>query len=509
MKKWTGVNTPRLIWAIGVIITIEMFLMLAFSWFSTPLNKIELSIIDALILGALSIPALFFLIVKPALEQAHEEERKRLMMTDHLTGLHLEPMFKQMIKDEIEKDDVKFFSVVLFDPSRISQINSKFGIECGDSILKMVAERLEKAVGTDGLVGRLKGDNFIVILKKHGKIEVKESVIQIIGKLEEPYVVKNNTLDVLFSAGVAEYPKNGKDADSLIKRSSIALQKGRSNNKSVGFFEEEDEIKMADGMKIFRGLRQAMGENELVLHYQPKVDLSSGKVVGAEALIRWNGENGYPPGIFIPIAEETGLIREITLWVIYAVADQCREWNKKGLNIKVAINISAKNLHDPRLVQTIEWACHDYDLEPEQFMLEVTESAIMGSPKEAIETLNLLSSKGFTISLDDFGTGYSSLAYLKNIPASELKLDRSFVKDICIEERDALLVKFVINLAKEMNISTVSEGVETKDVLEMVRGYGCDKVQGYYFSKPLPVNEFYEWASKFNDDDNASTNKDN
>ena len=297
---------------------------------------------------------------------------------------------------------------------------------------------------------------------------------------------------VTTSIGVSMFPDDGADISTLMKHADSAMFRAKENRNDYCFYVQGMEDEIARRMQLERELRQAIGANELVLFYQPQIDLSNGKVMGAEALIRWNHpiHGLVSPDTFIPLAEESGLINQISDWVLEDACRQLKTWNDAGHNLKVAVNMSTKDIQSEGFNEKLQGMIDKYDISPNTLELEITESTLMEKPEELEDKLNAMRGMGITLAIDDFGSGFSSLNYLKRLPVDILKIDRMFIRDLDTDENDLAIVTGVVALATSMGLETVAEGVETLEQYHLLQKLGCDTCQGYYFSKPLSVPDF-------------------
>jgi len=479
--------------ALGGVVLVENVIMLFLPALpSGVVDRIWLAFLDGVLLATLSAPIFYYLLIIPERRRTAQLAKMELLANDHLTGLPLEGGLSNKIEEKIKKAPESGFCILMFDPSRLSQINSIYGIKAGDEVLKGVVNRLRNKFGEKGFMARLHGDNFALVLDEHDRRNISRSARELVALLDQPYRVNGYVMDLLFTAGISIYPEHGDSASVLINRASIALHKARRHGNSYSFFSDRAESLVTNNVDIFRGLKEVVGRDEFKLFYQPKVCLKTGRIVGVESLIRWPNEL-YRPASFIPVAEDTGLIKNITVQTIFAACKQHRAWLDKGIDMGIAINISGRILHDPLLVHTLDRATMDYEVSPKKMTLELTESSIMLDSEKSIEVLNILSNKGYRIALDDFGTGYSSFAYLKDLPVNELKIDKGFVSELSMHERTASMVQMIIELSAGMGMTTVAEGIESEAILERLQQFGCDLGQGYYFAPPLPPDKFILW----------------
>lgn len=438
---------------------------------------------------------------------------ERLAYTDTLTKLPNRNQFQKSLEMSIKhyQENGKPFVLFLIDLDRFKGVNDTLGHHVGDELLKAVSLRLqhtlriedivtrvdEESVSKMGndMVARLGGDEFSAILTD---IDNEEDVIAVAEKLvkamEQPFVVKEHLLTIGLSIGIVMYPEHGKDMHTLVSHADVAMYNAKSQSSRYSIYNSSLNRNTLLNLKLEQDLFSSIKNNELVLHYQSKVEVATGDVVGAEALLRWHHPEAgmIPPDDFIPIAEYTGFIQPITEWVL----DKALEDFSKGSvtnGIPVSVNLSALNLRDERLPSIIGKALKKWSMPPELLVLELTESTIMSDPEFSVSILMKLDAMGISLSIDDFGTGHSSLAYVKQLPVDEIKIDKSFVKNITKDSNDAAVVHAVMVLANHLNLSVVAEGVEDAETLEMLRRLGCDVAQGYYFSKPVPLEQFQQW----------------
>jgi predicted signal transduction protein with EAL and GGDEF domain len=369
------------------------------------------------------------------------------------------------------------------------------GHKAGDVLLMTVAARLRSSLRDTDTVARLSGDEFVVILSQHEDQPLTHDIVQrVMDSVAQPVMLGPKEFFVTCSIGVAAYPSDGTPPDSLIEHADIAMYRAKKlGRNNFQFYTPAMNEESLERVRIESALRNALERNEFVLHYQPQVDLKTGQIVGMEALIRWkHPELGMvPPNRFIGVAEDTGLIVPIGAWVMRTACAQNKAWQDAGLGrLRVAVNLSARQFSAAELLAGIEQVLTDTGLDPSCLELELTESLFMSDVTPAVELLHRMKSLGIQLSIDDFGTGYSSFSYLSRFPIDVLKIDRSFVNDITIDANDAAIVASIIALAHNLRLSVIAEGVETAEQLDYLRHQGCDEMQGYYFSRPLPAHEF-------------------
>ncbi|WP_158633388.1 bifunctional diguanylate cyclase/phosphodiesterase [Tautonia sociabilis] len=388
-------------------------------------------------------------------------------------------------------------ALLLLDLDRFKEINDSFGHHLGDELLKRLNPRLTGVVRPTDRVARLGGDEFGILLPGADEGGALGAADRILAALERPVVVEGKALVVGGSVGIALCPDHGSDAATLLKRADIAMYAAKRGRLGRVLYASELPECTPQRLQLIGDLRRAIEEGRLRLHYQPKVALPTGEVAGVEALVRWNHptEGLIAPGRFIPLAEQTGMIRPLGRWALCSALRQCRTWREAGIGVGVAVNLSPCNLHDEQLVPTISELLEASGASPGWLTLEVTETAMMEDPAHARRVLELLHEMGIRVSIDDFGTGYSSLAFLKELPVDEVKVDRSFVRDMLGSVRDASIVRAVIDLGHNLGLQVVAEGVEDGETAHQLARWGCDLAQGYHFAPPLPPPRFAAWRA--------------
>jgi diguanylate cyclase (GGDEF)-like protein len=390
-------------------------------------------------------------------------------------------------------------ALILIDLDRFKEINDSLGHEAGDGVLKFVAARLRHALRDEDLIARLGGDEFAILVPSVPDAATAEVIAwKIRGKLDEQFLIQGIKLDVSASIGIALAPEHGDDIQTLMRQADVAMYAAKNARAGVNVYEAGEDPNSADQLGLIADLRTAVAECRLQLHYQPKALLENGYVEGVEALCRWiDPVRGFvSPGTFIPIAEQTGLIKPLTLWVVDEALRQAQEWRRRGIGLSIAVNISAQNLQDPNLTDDIAGLLAKWEADADWIVLEVTESAVMDDPELAIGRLDDLAGMGLQISIDDYGTGYSSLAYLKRLPISELKIDRSFVMNITSDQKDALIISSTVELGHNLGLRVVAEGVEREEDWIGLQMLGCDVAQGYFLGRPMSPGEITTWLEE-------------
>jgi diguanylate cyclase (GGDEF)-like protein len=383
-------------------------------------------------------------------------------------------------------------SIIYCDLDHFKFVNDTLGHSVGDEFLQTVATRLKGLVREMDTVARVGGDEFVILIPDVSRAEDISVIAQkLLASVGRPLQVEGRALQITASIGVATYPSDGEDAESLLRNADTAMYRAKEvGRNNFQLCTPELTSRAVERLSVQDGLRLALDRDELVLHYQPVVSLTSGRIVGLEALVRWqHAEKGLiMPGAFISVAEETGLILPLGEWVLHTASRQLKQWQNNGLpDLRMAVNVSARQFRERGLVTTIQKALSDADVNPHFLEIEITESIAMESAEVVVANLEALRSMSIGISIDDFGTGYSSLTYLKRYPINSLKIDRSFVTDVATNPADAGIVRAVVEMAHGMKLNVIAEGVETKDQFSYLQRYGCDEMQGYWFSRPLPV----------------------
>jgi diguanylate cyclase (GGDEF)-like protein len=430
---------------------------------------------------------------------AHQTEIRRLAYWDRLTGLPNRVRFREAVQHAIAGRTARDggLAIVMLDLDRFKHVNDVLGYAFGDRLLKAVAERLtQQMAGGGDMVARLGGDEFAVLLAQsdaHGAIEAAQRIAK---AFETPMTLEDQTVDLSAGIGIACWPAHAADADALLSRAEVAMYAAKRKTIGAQLYDPALDSSSAETLSLLTELRHAVEHGELRLYLQPKIALSAdSNVAGAEALVRWqHPQRGLlPPMQFIPFAEQTGFIRQLTLWMLEEAARQWSSLHHEGKPLRVSVNLSTRDLLDQEFPAKLDVVLARHQVPASAFCLEITESAIMDDPQRAEATLNKLSERGFKLSIDDFGTGYSSLAYLKRLPVDELKIDKSFVMGMEGDADDAKIVRSTIDLAHNLGLSVVAEGVENAAVQDQLRDLACDEAQGYHMSKPLPVAEFIAW----------------
>jgi diguanylate cyclase (GGDEF)-like protein len=416
---------------------------------------------------------------------------------DNLTNLPNRSLFMERLENELHasRENNDSFALFVMDLDHFKEVNDTLGHHVGDRLLQEVGRRLASVLRHTDTVARLGGDEFAVLLPGSDEQHSQAVCQMIIAAMDKPIKVENLCLRAAISIGVSLCPENGEDANLLLRYADVAMYDAKRKHKGYAFYTSETDEHSISRLGLSGELREAILDNQLTLEYQPMVDVKSGQIFCAEALVRWrHPEYGMiAPEEFIPSAEQTGVIRPLTLWVIEKALEQSAVWAQSGIDLRISVNLSVRSLQDRKLPGQVQRLIDRYHVDPRRVILEITESAIMSDPLSARRVMRRLSNMGFQLSIDDFGTGYSSLAYLKQLPVDEIKIDRSFVTQMDKDENDAVIVRATIDLAHNLGLKVVAEGVENTDVWDLLEMLGCDVVQGYYIRKPLAAVDLTNW----------------
>jgi diguanylate cyclase (GGDEF)-like protein len=449
---------------------------------------------DAVLLPFLVLP---LLAIYRAGRDARRSEHQALH--DGLTGLPNRALFRRVADGATRAaaSEGHRAAVLIIDLDRFKEINDTLGHACGDLLLQALAGRLRASLRETDTVARLGGDEFAVLLPV---IDDRALVQQLAGRvleaLQQPCVVQGVTLTVGASIGIACLPDHGNDVDLLLQRADVAMYTAKDRHSGVEFYDEATDENSVERLSLAAEVRGAAQRDELVLHFQPQVDLVTGGLVGAEALMRWeHPQRGLiPPDAFITIAENTGAIRDLTTYALEAALAECRRWRTLGIDAAVSVNVTVQDVLDEQLPDAIARILGRMRLPSSVLELELTETMLMADPERAGKILRVLSAMGVGLAIDDFGTGYSSLAYLKRLPVDKIKIDRTFVSKMRHDANDAAIVASTIDLARNLRLRTVAEGIEDRAVAAELVAKGCELGQGYAFARPLRPEDFIQWA---------------
>jgi diguanylate cyclase (GGDEF)-like protein len=426
-----------------------------------------------------------------------EQQILKLAYEDPLTQLPNRSQFALALEQGIKQARARgeSLAIMVMDLDRFKYVNDSLGHGVGDHVLREVGSRLRLLQGEIECVARLGGDEFALLVRHSDVAAVIGFAHRIITALEVPIIYENQPVDVGTSIGIAMFPAHGENSETLVRNADIAMYVAKRTRSGCAVFEKDYDTSQQEHLSLLGELRHAVEHGELRLHYQPKVDLQSATVGACEALLRWNHprRGAVPPAAFIPFAEHTGYIKVLTRWVLEEAVRQLGEWRRQGLLLQVSVNISARDLLNRELPETISAILARHQVPPSVLCLEITESGFMEDPTHAIRVLEQLAALGLQLSIDDYGTGYSSLSYLMKLPAKELKIDRSFVSQVSDNSDLRTIVSSTIEMGHRLGMKVVAEGVEDSESYALLRELGCDTAQGYYMSPPLPAEAFRGW----------------
>jgi diguanylate cyclase (GGDEF)-like protein len=426
-----------------------------------------------------------------------EERVRHLAHFDGLTGLPNRSVFNQRLSHALARarrvDEP--LAILFIDLDRFKNINDTLGHGAGDRVLKEVAQRLRGCLREADTVSRLGGDEFVVLIEGASRpADVAEVAQKILAAVARPLLLETQEFHLTASIGISTFPGDSDDSQGLMKNADIAMYRAKEQGKNnFQFYSAQINVHTLERVALESDLRHALEREEFLLHYQPKVDIGSNRIVGMEALVRWQqpGKELIPPARFIPLAEETGLIVPIGEWVLQTACLQNKAWQDQGLpRLRIAVNLSPRQFAHESLLQDVARVLNETGLDPAWLEFEITESMVMRDPEHAVQLLQGLKAMGIHLSIDDFGTGYSSLSYLKRFPLDSVKIDRSFIRDIPGDGDDAAITRAIIAMAQSLRLGVIAEGVETEEQLHFLRHHGCNEMQGNLFSRPLPEDQF-------------------
>jgi diguanylate cyclase (GGDEF)-like protein len=427
------------------------------------------------------------------LNSALEHQAQHDLLTD-LPNRHL---LHVRLHDAIalcEADGGGSLALLVIDLDRFKEVNDTFGHQFGDLLLQQIGPRLRDALGPHDTIARLGGDEFAVLLTDADAKRAERVARCLLAALDESFAICEYSLDLAGSIGIALYPEHGADFDVLLRRADVAMYVAKRGGRGYEMYAPDQDQHSPQRLALVGELRRAIDNDGLELFYQPKLGLRSGRLVGVEALVRWPHPQRdlIPPDQFIPLAEQTGLIKSLSRWVIDTALRQAREWQELGIVIPIAVNLSMRDLHDPELPETVAHLLRSWNVPPSRLAVEITENGLMAEPARALQTVSALRGMGIRVAIDDFGTGYSSLAYLKRLPVDELKIDRSFVRDMAEDRDDLAIVRSTISLGHDLGLSIVAEGIEDAATWELLQQLGCDVAQGFYLGRPVRAHDLVE-----------------
>ncbi|MBV8658129.1 MAG: EAL domain-containing protein [Burkholderiales bacterium] len=429
-----------------------------------------------------------------------EAEISKLAFQDTLTGLPNRLRFNQLLTEAIANASrtETALAVLLIDLDRFQQINDTLGHPMGDRVLQEVGARLREVIRQEDVVARLSGDEFALFLPGAQVSDAMHTIVRIHHVFDRRFELDGRPLDLRASVGAAGYPEHGSDATELIRCADLAMYRAKRSGQREALYDPSYLTFRQEHLSLLGDLQQAVERDELTLHFQPKVRVANGLAAEAEALVRWiHPERGFvPPSDFIPFAEQTGYIKEVTRWVLAKAVEQAGHWAREGKPIKVSVNLSTRDLKDEHLPVLVGELLSRFELDPTLLCLEITESGFMEDPGHALGILRRLRTLGVGLAIDDYGTGFSSLAYLRQLPITELKIDRAFVLELDHNLSDRMIVQSTIEMAHRLGLKVVAEGVESQAIVDVLASLECDLIQGYFYSKPIPAEAFRRWCDE-------------
>jgi len=492
-KGWKVLSTLILFFLIT-------YLGIAYSFFVTEHKDYNHELFISVILFAGSI---FVLIVTNMSYNSISKIRElvtkesKLARHDLLTNLPNRILFYEKIDAEIqaEYENNNQCAILLMDLDRFKDINDTLGHHYGDNLLRLVAPRLLGSIRPIDSVCRLGGDEFAVLLPGLNKEQAITTSLNIAKQMEKSFLINGHNLNVGISIGISLYPEHGQSIETLMRCADIAMYVSKRADANYEVYDPEKDKHNIIRLNLVGEILDAITKNQFILYYQPIIDIEKGSIVKVEALIRWQHPiNGLIfPDDFIDLAEQSGLIKPLTTWVLETAIEQCAVWLESGIELSVAINLSTINLQDMDLADQIKQMLKKRNVPAHLLIMEITESSMMKNPKKAFDVIQQLDKLGVKLSIDDFGTGYSSLSYLKQMPKGELKIDRTFVMNMFNDDNDAIIVRSTIDLAHNTGRSALAEGVEDQETLNLLEILGCDKAQGYHICRPIPVEDLNNW----------------
>lgn len=484
--------------AVGLLIAVLVHWLLRILPFAT-LERVTRQLLESRQQLALEIEA-----KDHALEdqQRISEQMRYSALHDELTDLPNRKYYYQELSAALEHADENdaLIWVMIIDLDRFKEINDALGHELGDAVLVEVARRLRQSLPNDVMVARLGGDEYALLMANMAEPDVKLHLVDLNAALKSHLKIHGYHLAIHASIGVARYPAHGSSRRELLRHADIAMYHAKSSGESWVCYDKNLDTGTLNRLTLIADLRYALDHEQLKLHYQPIIDLTRNEVVGAEALARWHHpQHGFVrPDVFIAIAEQSSMINALTYWAVVTALKQLKTWLPLYPDFFIAVNISARNLQDEQLPDHLAKLLTSFTIPPKQLTLEITETSIMNDPEQSRRVIQRLADLGISIAIDDFGTGYSSLSYLKRLAVEKIKIDRSFVMNLLSDKDDRVIVQSTVDLAHNLGLAVVAEGIENQQTNEILRGYRCDFAQGYHICKPIPPEDFLDWLTERN-----------
>ncbi len=448
--------------------------------------------------SAATVLGLVIAVVVVRLTHRQAQSLKHQAMFDALTDLPNRLLFADRVQQAIlvARREQRVFALIAMDLNRFKIINDTLGHHIGDLVLQHVAARTRACLRESDTVARIGGDEFVILLATISDLDgALIAAKKILAALADAPTLGGHSVDVGASLGIAIFPEQAQDAETLQRRADAAMYFAKQSHSGYALYSNTLGQDAEDRNALQGELRHAISHDQLVLHYQPKIDFKPGHVNGVEVLVRWNHPmlGLLAPDKFIPLAESSNLIKPLTVAVLRGALRQCEAWRRAGIDLSVLVNLSAVNVRDPEFPDKVAAILAEFSVPPARLELEITEAALMSQPALAVACIKKLSRMGLQISIDDFGTGYSSMAYLKELLVAKIKIDRSFVKDMASNHNDAVIVRSTVELGHSLGLKIVAEGVETQEVWDQLHALGCDDAQGYFMSRPLSATDFSAW----------------
>jgi diguanylate cyclase (GGDEF)-like protein len=451
--------------------------------------------------------AVLWLVLLPIVWQASRRLRRTSAENEHqalhdsLTDLPNRTLLRQRLTEatELAHEHRTSVGVLLLDVDRFKEVNDTLGYQNGDLLLREIGDRLVATLPENATVARLGSDEFAVLVPEVANPNAVLAVARLLmAALETPFSVDDLSVEVEATIGVSVFPEHSADGETLLRRADVAMQRAKETHIGLEIYATEHETYSRRRLGLIADLRRALDGDELVLLYQPQLDLQTGQVIGVEALLRWDhpAAGRIGPDEFIPLAERSGLIHPLTAHVLELACTQCQAWRDDGLELSVAVNLSARNLIEVDLVERVRGLLARHNLPASALVLEITESTVMADPVKVTDVVRRLRDEGLSVSIDDFGTGYSSLAALRHLPISEIKIDKSFVIGMLDDPNDATIVRSAVELAHNLHLVAVAEGVETEGARDALAALGCDVAQGFFFARPMPASDLTGWLRR-------------